>query len=534
MGAKCLRCFKRDEDDPDAKKDELTGSTSVEDIKINQSLFIQESKADPFELYEKVKVCGEGSFGKVLKVRSKINGILRAMKIINKAQLGLDKENEMKLIKEINILKSLDHPNIMKIYEYYSSETELFLITELCTGGELEDLRVERGTLKEDVAAYTLQQLLSVIECCHNKGIIHRDLKPGNILIESEEQSKKKYFNIKVIDFGTGEMLSKGQKSSEKIGSPYFIAPEILRGKAYDSKCDLFSTGVILYLLLCGEYPFNGDSTKELFKNIVNQKVEFKEDVWKTISDDAKDLLIHLLEKDPAKRYDSRKALDHDWIVKNIKAVNEKINVVSKENIAKVVKNIKNFSASNKLQQATLAYIVHNLLDRSKEVEIIQNIYKKWDINADGKISKEELIFGLAEGMSKEEAKTEGTRIMDLIDTDGNGYIEYEEFVRGGIDKKEIVTNENLRKVFSLFDTDGSGSISSDEIKNVLDKENSFGDKVWDEIIGQVDTNGDGEVSFEEFTAIMNILLDENMQNKINEKKEEEKKEDKKEEEKKE
>ena len=488
--------------------DSTTGSSprnqNVDQLKISEGLFVQENSGSPYDHYDKVITMGEGSFGRVIKVKSKKGNIYRAMKIINKEKLKLKKEEEEKLIKEINILKALDHPNIMKVYEYYNSPKELDIITELCTGGELFNKIVKVRKFSEAIAAHIMKQLLSVVECCHLQGIIHRDLKPENILIETEEQAKKDYFNIKVIDFGTGEVLANGAKCVQKIGTPFYIAPEILSDRPYDSKCDLWSCGVILYILLSGVQPFNGSSDGELFNNIKTKPVSFSKPEWRRISDNAKDLIRNLLEKNPNKRFNARKALDHPWIILNTK---KDVTNISKAEIQRVVENLKNFKANHKLQQAALAYIVHNLLDNDKEVVTLKEIFKKFDLDNDGRLTKLELFKGLCQSMTKEEAEKETERVMEIIDADGNGSIEFEEFIRAGIDKKKILTKENLLTVFRVFDIDKSGKISPSEIKNILDREGNFDEEVWNQLIKEIDLNGDGEISFSEFQKMMSLLL---------------------------
>ena len=242
-----------------------------------------------------------------------------------------------------------------------------------------------------------------------------------------------------------------------------------------------------------------------MFNNIKNKPITFSKREWKNISENAKDLILKLLERNPLKRYSARKALDHPWIVSNMKK--GALEQINKNDINNVLNNIKNFNASKKLQQATLAYIVHNLLDNSKEVLTIRNIFKFLNTNNDGRLTKEELEKGLSYVMEKEEASKETDRVMKAIDADGNGYIEYEEFVRGGIDKKKILTNENLNIVFGIFDKDKSGKISSDELKNILDKEGMFENRVWDKIIKDIDLNGDGVISFSEFKKMMSLVL---------------------------
>ena len=151
------------------------------------------------------------SFGKVFLGKNKISHVLRAIKQIQKDKAEMGEEEEKAIINEINILKSLDHPNIMKVYEYYNSEKVLSIVSELCTGGELYEKISSSGYLSEKVSKYIMKQLLSAVSFCHENGIIHRDLKPENLLIESEEEAKMEYFTIKVIDFGTSDKLNKGK-----------------------------------------------------------------------------------------------------------------------------------------------------------------------------------------------------------------------------------------------------------------------------------------------------------------------------------
>ena len=212
--------------------------STIKDLKITEGMLVQENKGNPFENYDQVKVLGEGTFGKVFLVKNKISHVLRAIKQIQKDKAEMGEEEEKAIINEINILKSLDHPNIMKVYEYYNSEKVLSIVSELCTGGELYDKISSSGSLSEKVSKYIMKQLLSAVSFCHENGIIHRDLKPENLLIESEEEAKMEYFTIKVIDFGTSDKLNKGKTMKEQIGTPFYIAPEVLSGK-YNEKCDL-------------------------------------------------------------------------------------------------------------------------------------------------------------------------------------------------------------------------------------------------------------------------------------------------------
>ena len=485
---------------------------SLEEFQIDKSFLVPESKADPYEIYTVVKCLGEGSFGKVFKVKHKISGEFRAMKVINKYPTTLSAEEEQEILKEINILKLLDHPNIIKVYEYYNSKRKLFIVTELCTGGELFDRITEVKFFTETVAAHIMKQIFSATAFCHANNIIHRDLKPENILIENVEERKKDFFNIKIIDFGTGE-VNKHKMLSEKTGTAYYIAPEVINN-CYNEKCDMWSCGVILYILLCGCPPFSADNDDEIFNKIKIGKYHLKGKVWSEISSEAINLISELLTKDIDKRLSAEQALNHAWFKNMFSDKNKELLEAQKINFPKthlkgIISNIKTFRAEKKLQQAALAFIVHNLAKR-EDVRELKNIFLAFDLNGDGRLTSDELVQGMTRVMTKGEAIEDVERIMSTIDVDKNGYIEYEEFLRASLNKEKLLSKENIKIAFDLFDQDGSGYISTEELKAVLGKGRNDGlsDDVWTSIMKEIDENSDGQISFDEFFDVMYKLIE--------------------------
>ncbi len=473
-----------------------------EKIKVNGGLFLREEKGDPYALYTTTQILGEGSFGQVFKVEHKITKAVRAMKIINKLKVCNSDENEDDLINEINVLKKLDHPNILKLFEFYNTSRKLFIISELCTGGELFDRITEVKYFNEKIAAHIMRQLFSAISFCHHNNVIHRDLKPENILIDSEQEKKKEYFNIKIIDFGTSEVFKKNKLLDKQIGTPFYIAPEVLNNE-YNEKCDLWSAGVIMFILLSGTPPFYGNSDEEIYNKVKEGKFCLKSSEWDDISSDAKELIKNLLVKDYNKRYSADQALNHKWI----KTMKENSNKpLSKEHLSKVAINFQDFNCNQKLQQATLAYIVHNLT-KKEDLDEVRRAFNEFDENGDGKLSRDELIKGLSKVMTPTEAKEEVNRIMKMIDGDNNGFIEYEEFMQATLSKDKMINDENLQTVFNLFDKDGSGKISPSEIKEILGGDSDISDNVWGDIMKEIDANGDGEIEFDEFKQMMNLIL---------------------------
>ena len=407
--------------------------------------------------------------------------------------------------KEINILKNLDHPNIIKVYEFYQSEKYIYIINELCTGGELFDKIVDVKYFSENVASNIMRQLLSVVAYCHENGVIHRDLKPENILIESSEEKDKEFFHIKVIDFGTCEILKK-KKLTEQIGTSFYIAPEVLKN-GYNEKCDLWSCGVILYILLSGSPPFYGKNEKEIFKKILEGNFTFRHKIWNKISNEAKSLVLKLLQVNPNKRLSAKEALEDVWFQKNLNINVNQIDNKNSNNFQIFIKNITEFCAEQKLQQATLAFLVHNFAPK-EELDELKKIFFAFDKNGDGKLSKEEFVTGLTNNnnslnsLLKKNNSIQG--LLKNIDQDNNGYIGFEEFLIASINKEKILTEQNLKMAFNVFDRDKSGGISQNELKYILGEYNvNAKEHLWKKMIQQIDLNQDGQISYEEFRKMM-------------------------------
>jgi calcium-dependent protein kinase len=498
MGCGLMNCIRNDREAPFVTSSSQRIGTITE-FKLTEGILVKQSEGEPSEYYYNVKTLGEGSFGLVYLGKHKISGVERAIKNIEKDQAHLTKEEEKTLIKEINILKTLDHPNIMKVYEYFNTPDCFSIVSELCTGGELFK-KIENNNLSENVGKYVMKQLLSAVAFCHKNGIIHRDLKPENILLEEEEEASKEYFTIKVIDFGTSGKMKKGQKYNEVIGTPFYIAPEVLNNN-YDEKCDMWSCGVILYVMLSGEPPFYGENDDEIYSQILNSEVKFNQKVWDDISRDAKDLIKKLLNKNHRERLSAVEALQHPWI-QNID--NKKINFLSIETLNAIVTNLYKYNAVQILQQASIAFIVHNLISRNMTKEL-RKCFIQFDTNGDGRLDKQELINGLKQVDTQKNLEQEVDRVMNIIDVDGNGFIEYEEFLRASLDINKILTDDNVKIVFQLFDANNTGKITPMELKRVMDiNTGDVSDEVWAQIIDDIDLDKDGVISFFEFKEMLN------------------------------
>ena len=517
-------------------KPKFDASESAKDfdvIRIKAETLVSPEQNDPFVSHRMISKIGKGAYGDVALVENKETKQKRALKIINLGS-GISKEQEELFFNEIDVLKKLDHPNIIKILSYFRTNNRIYLLTEYCAGGELFDKIIEMKHFSEVEAALIIKQLISAVQFIHEHGIIHRDLKPENILLENSTKGDG-LFHIKLIDFGTSAYKTNDEMLKHRYGTPYYVAPEVLSG-SYDEKCDVWSCGIILYILLSGRPPFTGKKDSEIYDRIINSKVSFSNsNVWNFVSEDAKDFIRTLLIKDKLKRPSASEVCEHKWlkqfdfsklyaiqnsanynyeafkdsINENKQIVGPKIEMMIGDNqksLEKAMLNIKAFQAEQKLQQAVVAFIVHNLA-YSEELFSLKSIFMQLDKNGDGKLGLEEIKQGLLSVMTLEEAERECSKIFNLLDRDSSGSVEYEEFIRASISIEKIITKENLMFAFNIFDKDKSGEISAQEVKTILGVGLDVPNELWEDLIAPIDINGDGQISYSEFEKMMFELV---------------------------
>ena len=457
-------------------------------LKFGRDTFVGKTNKSLNENYEVVKQLGKGGYGKVYRVRNKITGKMFACKKLSK----LDIANKVKFDREINILIKTDHPNIIKLYEVFESKNSYYLIMEECHGGELFNRimeHIESGEMySEKEAAEIIQQVMSAIEYCHNNEIVHRDLKPENLLYLKKGEEKNN--PLKVIDFGLSRTLDSKVLSS-KVGTAYYVSPEILAGE-YTEKCDIWSAGVILYILLSGEPPFNGPSDGVIYSKIKKMDLSYPPKRWELISNEAKDLLSHMLTKEN-ERYSASQVLAHPWF----KIAQEK---KSLEKLNFTTKFFKDYLKNNQLKKVVLVFVASRLQDN--EINDLKEIFQAFDDDNDGQINYKEFEQGLLKLNSKKIKPEEINSYFSSIDTDKNGKIDYTEFIAACMQKKIILTEERLYEAFSMLDTDRNGKITKDEIMNVL-KLQSGDDQFVKGLMEKADKNNDGVIDYTEFLEFM-------------------------------
>ena len=435
-----------------------------EEFKMNLLRQITKIKMKPSSLMKDIrkefkflKPLGGGHFGTVRKALRRSDKepyhyfAIKSISIKNMAQKDYDD-----LVKEVDIISNLDHPNIIKFYETYHDECFFHIVMELCKGREVFDNICNSGYLPEKKVQNIIFKVLLAIAHCHSRGITHRDLKPENILFESLKPDAE----IKLIDFGLSRKYSKNEKMHTILGTPYYVAPEVLKGD-YDEKCDIWSIGAMTYLMLCGDPPFTGESNNEIFKKIMKGELKFNSYKWKNISDDAKNFVKLCLNKNAAQRPSASEALDNQWF----KVVANKIHNL--KNIPEfILENIKNFDIEDKFKQMIIKYMINNIND-GDIINSYKNAYYAMDFNHNGwiEISEFQKVFKLAKiNISEERIKY----IYNIIEQNKKGGIDYTEFLMAGINKNELINKNSIENAFNYFDANKSGFIEVEDLEETL------------------------------------------------------------------
>ena len=472
-------------------------------LKINKESFVAIYKGDITQYYEIIKKIGEGGYGKIYKVKNKESGDIRAMKQIMKSKIP-DIE---KFQNEIKILSMVDHPNIVRLFEVIEDDKYFNLLQELCTGGEL--LSKVQKPLKEKEIAKIFKQIMSAIAYCHEKGIVHRDMKLENILFATEKEDSP----IKIIDFGLSVLLGKKDINKEKesndlkkygykrmttkVGTVYYMSPEILKGN-YDEKCDIWACGVILYTLLSGYPPFNGQSDKDIYNMISQIKYDFDQPIWKNISKHAKELIKKMLAH-AKNRYTASEVLNSKWLSVKLKKDDEKMNYYLD------YKHIEKYKSYNKFKQAILTFIASRL--SSEESNKIRNLFCNIDEGQKGRITYEDFsnyIINECNIDDIQEKQNEIKKAFMSVDIDHSNAIDYTEFLAANLEEEIYLKEEKLKEAFRIFDLEDVGFIKKEDIIRVLkldnldDKEN-----IVNKIIEDNDYDKDGKINFTDFTYAM-------------------------------
>ncbi|KAK2385187.1 calcium-dependent protein kinase [Trifolium repens] len=431
---------------------------------------------------------GRGQFGVTYLVTHKVTKEQFACKSIATRKL-INRDDIDDVRREVQIMHHLTgHRNIVELKGAYEDKHSVNLVMELCAGGELFDRIITKGHYSERAAANLCRQIVTVVHNCHTMGVMHRDLKPENFLFLGKDENSP----LKATDFGLSVFFKPGDVFKDLVGSAYYVAPEVLR-RSYGPETDIWSAGIILYILLSGVPPFWAENEKGIFDAILRGHIDFASDPWPSISSSAKDLVKKMLRDDPKERLSAVEVLNHPWMRVDGDASDKPLDIA-------VLSRMKQFRAMNKLKKVALKVIAENLSE--EEIIGLKEMFKSMDTDDSGTITFEELKAGLPKLGSKM-TESEVRQLMEAADVDGNGTIDYIEFITATMHMNRMEREDHLYKAFEYFDQDKSGYITKEELESALKKYNMGDENTIKEIIAEVDTDNDDRINYDEFVAMM-------------------------------
>lgn len=457
-------------------------------VQIQQETILGKPLEDIKKHYTLGKELGRGQFGITYLCTENSTGNTYACKSILKRKLK-NKQDREDIKKEVQIMQHLSgQPNIVEFRGAYEDRQSVHLVMELCAGGELFDRITAQGHYSERAAAAICRSVVNVVHICHFMGVLHRDLKPENFLLSSKDEGAM----LKATDFGLSVFIEEGKLYRDIVGSAYYVAPEVLR-RSYGKEIDVWSAGVILYILLSGVPPFWAETEKGIFDAIIEGELDFDSQPWPSISESAKDLVRKMLTMDPKKRLTAAQVLEHPWMREGGEASDKPIDNA-------VLSRLKQFRAMNKLKKLALKVIAESLSE--EEIKGLKTMFTNMDTDKSGTITYEELKTGLAR-LGSRLSEAEVKQLMEAADVDGNGTIDYIEFISATMHRYRLERDEHLYKAFQYFDKDNSGYITRDELEIAM-KEYGMGDEASiKEVISEVDTDNDGRINYDEFCTMM-------------------------------
>ena len=517
--------------------------SDIKNMTVKANRLFQHQKANPWDVYKVIEELGSGTYGVVKKV-CLINNpeTIRALKIIHKDRLIQGVDNE-KLLDEIIILKNLDHPNIMKLYEFFEDQENYYMVSEYCDQGDLYGKMLKLYYMNEIVVKFLMEQILNAVAYLHSKGVFHGDIKLENIMLyttttRSAEQrftiinktitfdknlqkeinnsfnldsgvsrpSSKSVkivkdmlnYEIKLIDFGCSKIFTKrGERTSGIIGTSIYCSPEVI-DDLYDEKCDEWACGVLMYLLLCGEPPFQGETEEEIFKNVKKGKYDFSHEEFKNVSENCKNLIKKLLEPKISRRIRAKDALKHPFFTESFNpdaalTSNKDISIIEKLPTLKV--------PHSQFHRAVVSYMSTNYLSKDEEKKL-REVFRYIDYDGQSFLTKAKIEKALKDN-GKLITVDKIQNIVDALDIDKNGVIEYQEYIQGLCNKNSLFNDFNLKNVFVIIDTNNKGYLTSTDIINFAFPGKTVDDEAVEEYLKQFGMRIDDKITFDDFAYII-------------------------------
>ncbi|CAB9502538.1 MAP kinase-activated protein kinase 2 (Fragment) [Seminavis robusta] len=470
-----------------------------ESVKFSANNFVTAKTGILEDFYDLGDLLGEGGFGEVYACTHLETGEERAVKIMEKSQ-SKPSVNEA-IVQEYNILKDLDHPNILKVYEMYETKNYFFIVTDLYSGGDLFSELEDNGCLGEVEASTLMNAMLSCMNYCHKRNLVHLDLKPENVLIARAD--KPNFSDVKIIDFGLAQFQEdKNKKMTGLEGSSYYMSPQVV-GRSYDGcKADVWSCGVMVHVLMTGYAPFDGPAYNDILKAITKGTFDFEDPEWDGVSDECLSFIRFCLTYDEEERPSAEQALQHPFLRKTRNRTSM-CDIKSRLSARRSLKHLGQFcTRHSKLKQASCAIMASQLLSQ-EEKDQIDSVFRSLDAGCDGQLCKDDLRRSYKEFYDTEVPDKEVDAIFEQVNFSATGTISYSEFAIATMMAQGKVDEDKLWAAFNVFDEDDKGFISADDIKRVLqlgDEQDAYLKK---KILRQVDADQTGKIDFEAFKKIM-------------------------------
>ena len=517
------------EEKPEAPKD-------IKNMKIKANKLFMERHQSPWKIYEELEEIGFGMYGVVKKVRLRTNPeIIRAMKII--PEENVVQGEGASLIDEIEILKNLEHPNIMKIYECFVDNNNYYIVSEYCDQGHLLSKLEKLERMDQIVVKFLMDQIFNAVAYLHSKNVLHGDIKLENILLikikkksgrrftsinqdfnENEELTEdinKNFgarktssksnnyikdmmnYEVKLIDFGCSKYFVKKKTKKKKklrgiIGTSIYCSPEVV-DNLYDERSDEWSCGVLMYILLSGVPPFFGETEEEIFEKVKKCKYDFTPAPFKKVSKNCKDLIRRLLEPKKQYRIKANEALRHPFFTESF----DPNSAMTEDKDLNVLKNFINpVKYMSKFHEAVAVFVCVNYIPPEEE-NTLKTVFRYLDKDGKGIISKETMKEGLEEiGININDEEL--TKIFNEIDEDGSEFIEYQEFIRNTCDLKKLINEANLKNVFQVICGD-KDFMNGQDIKNFVFHDAIVQEETLKEYFDSFGMKFEDTIGFDEF-----------------------------------
>ncbi|KAJ0240754.1 Calcium-dependent protein kinase 18 [Hirschfeldia incana] len=438
------------------------------------------------------KLLGQGQFGFTYAATDNNNGDRVAVKRIDKAKMTQPIEIE-DVKREVKILQALGgHENVVGFHNVFEDKSYVYIVMELCEGGELLDriLAKKDSRYTEKDAAVVVRQMLKVAAECHLRGLVHRDMKPENFLFKSTEEDS----SLKATDFGLSDFIKPGMKFKDIVGSAYYVAPEVLKRRS-GPESDVWSIGVITYILLSGRRPFWDKTQDGIFSEVMRKQPDYKTNPWPTISEGAKDFVKKLLVKEPRARLTAAQALSHSWVREGGEASEIPIDI-------SVLENMRQFVKFSRLKQIALKALATTIDEN--ELDDLRDQFDAIDIDKNGSISLEEMRQALAKDIPWKLKDARVAEILQAIDSNTDGLVDFTEFVVATLHVNQLEEHDSdkwekrSRAAFEKFDLDRDGFITPEELRMQTGLKGSI-----EPLLEEADVDEDGRISIHEFRRLL-------------------------------